>query len=180
MTGEIDGRFGNQAAAGRRLLDQEGVPLAEIVVRHEVDLLFRGQSHVFRVPVTAPGFDHRVVLADFLERYKARFDIELPEMTAILGNLRTTVIGRRAPVDLTTFAHAIGGSEAPRPSGARQVRFNGGWLDTRIFDRASLRSGARLAGPAIVEQPDTTVVIDPGATAIVDSIGKLLISVGET
>jgi hypothetical protein len=33
------------------------VPLAEIVVRHEADLLFRGQSHVFRVPVTAPGFD---------------------------------------------------------------------------------------------------------------------------
>src|SRR6516225_4975098 len=87
-TGQIDGRFANQTAAGRRLLDQDGVPLAEIVVRHEVDLLFRGQSHVFRVPVTAPGFDPRVVLADFLERYKARFDIELPEMTAILVNLR--------------------------------------------------------------------------------------------
>jgi len=44
------------------------VPLAEIVVRHEADLLFRGQSHVFRVPVTAPGFDPRAVLADFIER----------------------------------------------------------------------------------------------------------------
>jgi N-methylhydantoinase A len=179
-TSEIDGRFANQAAAGRRLLDQDGVPLAEIVVRHEVDLLFRGQSHVFRVPVTAPGFDPRVVLADFLERYKARFDIELPEMTAILVNLRTTVIGRRAPVDLATFAPAIGGSEAPRPSGERQVRFNSGWFDTRLFDRASLGRGATLAGPAIVEQPDTTVVIDPGATAVVDSLGNLVISVGET
>jgi len=179
-TGHIDGGFANQAAAGRRLLDQDGVPLAEIVVRHEVDLLFRGQSHVFRVPVTAPGFDPRVVLADFLERYKARFDIELPEMTAILVNLRTTVIGRRAPVDLATFAPEIGGSEAPRPSGARQVRFNGGWFDTRLFDRASLGRGATLAGPAIVEQPDTTVVIDPGATAVVDGLGNLVISVGET
>ena len=103
---EIDGRFADQAAAGRRLLDEEGVPLAEIVVHHEVDLLFRGQSHVFRVPVTAPGFDPRTVLADFVERYKARFDIELPEMTAMLVNLRTTVIGRRAPVDLAIFAPA--------------------------------------------------------------------------
>jgi N-methylhydantoinase A len=179
-TGHIGGRLAEQAAAGRRLLDQDGVPLAEIVVRHEVDLLFRGQSHVFRVPVTAPGFDPRVVLADFLERYKARFDIELPEMTAILVNLRTTVIGRRAPVDLATFAPEIGGSEVPRPSGARQVRFNGGWFDTRLFDRASLGRGATLAGPAIVEQPDTTVVIDPGATAVVDSLGNLVISVGET
>ena len=179
-TGQIDGRFANQAAAGRRLLDEEGVPLAEIVVGHEVDLLFRGQSHVFRVPVTAPGFDPRAVLADFLERYKARFDIELPEMTAILVNLRTTVIGRRAPVDLATFAPAIGGSEAPRPSGARQVRFNGGWADTRLFDRASLGRGATLPGPAIVEQPDATVVIDPGATAVVDALGNLVISVGVT
>ncbi len=179
-TAEIDGRFANQAAAGRRLLDQDGVPLAEIVVRLEVDLLFRGQSHVFRVPVTAPGFDPRVVLADFLERYKARFDIELPEMTAILVNLRTTVIGRRAPLDLATFAPASGVSEVPRPRDARQVRFDDRWFDTRIFDRASLGSGATVNGPAIVEQPDTTVVIDPGATAAVDSLGNLVISVGET
>src|SRR5437763_12811471 len=36
-TAQIDGRFADQAAAGRRPLDEEGVPLAEIVVRHEVD-----------------------------------------------------------------------------------------------------------------------------------------------
>lgn len=94
------GRFADQTAAGRRLLDQDGVPLAEIVVGQEVDLLFRGQSHVFWVPVIAPDFDPRVVLADFLERYKARLDIELPEMTAMPANLRTTIIGRRSAVDL--------------------------------------------------------------------------------
>jgi N-methylhydantoinase A len=177
-TAEIDRRFADQTGAGQQLLDTEGVPLAEIVVVHEVDLLFRGQSHVFRVPVTAPGFDQRTMLADFLERYKARFDIELPEMTAMLVNLRTTVIGRRTPVELAIFAPAIDGSAVTQPNGARQVRFNGGWLDTPIFDRASLGRGATLAGPAIVEQPDTTVVIDPGATAIVDHLGNLVISVG--
>jgi N-methylhydantoinase A len=129
------------------------------------------------VPVTAPGFDPRTVLADFLERYKVRFDIELPEMTAMLANLRTTVIGRRATVDLAIFAPADR-SVTPQPSGMRQVRFNAGWFDTRIFNRASLGRGARLVGPAIVEQPDTTVVIDPGATAVVDGLGNLVISVG--
>jgi len=176
---EVDRRFAEQAAAGRRLLDEDGVPVAGIVVVHEVDLLFRGQSHVFRVPVAAPGFDPVTVLADFLQHYKARFDIELPEMTAMLANLRTTVIGRRAPIDLAIFASAER-SGAPQPSGVRQVRFNGGWFDTPIFDRASLGREATLAGPAIVEQPDTTVVIDPGATATVDSIGNLVISVGAT
>ena len=41
-------------------------------------------------------------------------------------------------------------------------------------------SSARLADPAIVEQPDTTVVIDPCATAVVDALGNLVISVGAT
>ncbi|MBV8937407.1 MAG: hydantoinase/oxoprolinase family protein [Alphaproteobacteria bacterium] len=179
-TAQIDARFADQAAAGRRLLEDDGVPLAEILVRHEVDLLFRGQSHVFRVPVTAPGFDPCAVLADFIERYKARFDIELPEMTAMLVNLRTTVIGRRSPLDLVIFAPPIDGSGTPQPSGVRQVRFEGGWFDTAIFDRASLGRGATLARPAIVEQPDATVVIDPGATAFVDPLGNLVISVGAT
>ena len=113
-----------------------------------------------------------------MESYKARFDIELPEMTAMLANLRTTVIGRRAPVDLAIFAPAERSAAAP-PSGMRQVRFGGGWFDTPIYDRAVLDGGAKLAGPAIVEQPDTTIVIDPGATAAVDGLGNLVISVGE-
>jgi N-methylhydantoinase A len=98
----------------------------------------------------------------------------------MLVNLRTTVIGRRNPVDLAIFASAIERSGAPTPSGARQVRFNSGWFETAIFDRASLGRGAEFAGPAIVEQSDTTVVIDPGASAIVDSLGNLVISVGAT
>lgn len=176
----IDGRFADHAVAGRRLLDQDAVPLAAVEIHHEVDLLFRGQSHVFRVPVTAPGFDPGTVLADFLERYKARFDIELPEMTAMLANLRTTVVGRRAPVDLAIFAPASNGAGAPPAGAVRRVRFNDAWHDTAIFDRDALGSGATIAGPAIVEQPDTTVVIDPGATATVDGLGNLVISVGET
>jgi len=162
-TASIDARFADQAEAGRQLLDEEAVPLAKIEVRHEVDLLFRGQSHVFRVPVTAPDFDPNVVLADFMERYKARFDIELPEMTAMLANLRTTVIGQRAPVDLAIFAPIDDTPSAPQASGKRQVRFNGSWHETAIFDRAAFVKGATLAGPAIVEQADTTIVIDPGA-----------------
>jgi N-methylhydantoinase A len=98
----------------------------------------------------------------------------------MLVNVRTTVIGRRAPVDLVIFAPAIGGFGAPRAGDRRQVHFNGGWFETAIFDRAYLGEGATLAGPAIVEQPDTTVVIDPGATLVVDSLGNLVISVGGT
>lgn len=176
VLGEIEVSLAEQAAAGRRLLDQEGVPVAEIVIRHEADLLFGGQSHVFRVPVASP-FDPPRVLADFARRYKERFDIELPEMQAMLVNLRTTVIGRRTEVDLAMFAPACDGSSPAAATTARQVYFRGGWHRTAIYDRGSLTVGVELAGPAIVEQADTTIVLDPGATARVDALGNLVIAV---
>src|SRR5262249_55434990 len=154
--------FSQQEAAGRRLLDSDGVPLVDIEIHHEADLLFRGQSHVFRVPVASPGFDPTQVLADFLARYKARFDIELPEMQAMLANLRTTVNGRRAALALTLFAPPPG-SDTAQPVGVRRAYFRSAWHDTNIYDRTALTIGATLSGPAIVEQSDTTIVIDPGA-----------------
>jgi len=176
--GDLDGRFAQQAEAGHRLLDSEGVPLVEIVIRHEADLQFRGQSHVFRVPATSPGFDRHRILADFIERYKARFDIELPGMQAMLVNARTTVIGRRAAVDLAMLTGSSEWVGVASPTGKRRVHFAGGWHDTAIFDRNALASDTVLVGPAIIEQPDTTVVIDPGASAIVDRLGNFVISVG--
>src|SRR5919198_1090172 len=56
--------------------------------------------------------------------------------------------------------------------GERRAYF-GGFVPTVIYERARLPVGARLAGPAIVEQNDTTTVIPPGVTALVDDAGNL-------
>jgi N-methylhydantoinase A len=49
-------------------------------------------------------------------------------------------------------------------------------LDTPRFWRAALKAGNRLAGPAIVDQMDTTTLIPPGFTARVDRFGNLVIA----
>ena len=56
--------------------------------------------------------------------------------------------------------------------GERRAYF-GAFVSTAIYERARLPLGARLAGPAIVEQTDTTTVIPPGVTALVDEAGNL-------
>ena len=53
----------------------------------------------------------------------------------------------------------------------------GRWIDTPIYDRADLLPGMRFEGPAIVEQSDTTSVIEPGMTARVDAHTNILIEV---
>jgi N-methylhydantoinase A len=146
------------------------------VVLHEADLMYRGQSHVLRVPVASPGFDAARLLSDFTRRYKQRFDIELQEMRPVLANLRTTVIGTRPKVDLRMFAPTAA-DPADAELTRRQVYFAGAWLDTPVYRREALAAGISIAGPAIVEQRDATTVIDPGATARVDDLGNLVIAI---
>ena len=174
---EVDAIFAAQAAAGRKLIADEGVPVSAVDAEHEADLLYRGQSHVIRVPVTLP-FNADQVRTSLEARYKERFDIELIEMTPVLANLRTTVTGRRPPIDLASFAPQGGASLEAAQRGSRKVYFAGQWLETALYAREALPIGATIAGPAIVSQLDTTILIDPGASARVDTLGNLVIAVG--
>jgi N-methylhydantoinase A len=82
--------------------------------------------------------------------------------------VRLAVIGKVPPVSLP---------EAPakpvQPKGARQIRHGGKALDAQVYDRHALGAGAAISGPAIVEQPDTTVFILPGWRADSDRLGTL-------
>ena len=174
--GEADKIFNDQAARGTQALESYAVPVTGVEVIHEADLMYRGQSHVFRVRVDSPGFDADRVATSFAERYAERFEIILADMKPVLASLRTTVIGTRQGVDLSLF----GASEVAASAGerSRPVYFDGQWLETPLLQRDTLTNGLVVTGPAIVEQPDTTCVIDPGAVATVDDAGNLVIEVG--
>jgi len=53
-----------------------------------------------------------------------------------------------------------------------------GFVDCPVFDRGDLGPGVRLAGPAIVEQMDSTTVVHPAQVLVVDSLRNLVIAVG--
>ncbi|MGH7212918.1 MAG: hydantoinase/oxoprolinase family protein, partial [Acetobacteraceae bacterium] len=173
----IDAILAEHVAAGRALIAREAVPVSGVVAVHEADMMFGGQSHVFRVPVTSPGFDARRTMEVFTTRYRERFEIELGEMRALLGNLRTTVLGTRTKVPMTLFGSPVA-AEPLRPHTTREVYFRGAWHRTPIYRRERLPSGASLEGPAIIEQMDATTLLDPGARLRVDGVGNLVIEVG--
>ncbi|MDP1907908.1 MAG: hydantoinase/oxoprolinase family protein, partial [Hyphomicrobium sp.] len=60
-------------------------------------------------------------------------------------------------------------------AGEQRVRIDGAPHTARIYDRAKLRAGNRVAGPAIVTQMDTTTLILPGHAGEVDAFGNILI-----
>ncbi|MCC2597016.1 hydantoinase/oxoprolinase family protein [Pusillimonas sp. MFBS29] len=167
-----------QAQEGKELLERENVVLSDVEIRNEVDLLYRGQSHVLRIPVPTGEFDVQQVRDDFAAAYLERFDLSLPEMRPVLVNVRTTVIGIRQKIDLNIF-QPVAGTLAEAKTGTRQVYFGGAWHETSIYNRDLLPAESHFEGPAIVEQSDTTIVIDPGATCIIDAFGNILINVSK-
>ena len=169
-----DAILAGQVDAGRALIAREAVEVTAIDVQYEADLQYQGQTHVMRIVVRSPGFDRGDVLASFERLYRERFDVDLSEMTPMLAALRTTVVGRRARGD--GLRPPSSGASGEPTHVCRNVWFSGKWLETPIVSRDELRHGDSITGPAIVEQLDTTTVIEPGDIGKIDAQGNLIIT----
>ena len=147
----------------------------------ELDMHYLGQTHTVQVPLPAapPGSDSGVaedtVRSAFETAYLASFSRLLPEIPIRIVTLRVAAIGRRPAFDFSVFAPSPSASLAKARRGSRPVWFDGGWRETDIWARLDLPAGAMIAGPAILEQPDATTVLEPGFAGRIDSAGNLIV-----
>jgi N-methylhydantoinase A len=173
--------------AGMAMLDAAGSRFAAREVLVELDMAYVGQTHTVATPIPvlvtdgvaeAPTPD--TVNAAFDTAYRAAFARLLKGGVRRVMNLRTAVIGRRPKFDLTALAPPASGDPEAARIGTRQVHFGDAWHDTAIYRRLELPQGARIPGPAILEQPDTTVLIEPGLVGTVDRFGNTIIAPEDT
>src|SRR5207237_992538 len=90
-------------------------------------------------------------------------------------SLRVAAIGRRPGFDFSVFAPDASASLENAKTGTRKVWFDGGWRDTLIWSRLALPAASLIQGPAILEQPDATTVIEPGHVGSVDALGNVIV-----
>jgi N-methylhydantoinase A len=174
----VEDVLAEHAARGRAAMAQEQGDIVEVEQIFTAGLQFKGQSHELTVPIERPDISLDGLRKAFDEAYWQRFRMRLPDARAVLVNLHTGVIGRRKRIDLRALAGTAGNAPpGAAAEGSRQVWFESGWHDTPVLRRETLAPGARLTGPAIVEQLDTTVVVEPGQQVVVDAIGNLVIDV---
>jgi N-methylhydantoinase A len=164
---EVESVFAALEAAGAEEMRREGVADDAIEFERRLDLRYVGQSYELTVP--AGG--------DLAERFHAEhdrvygFSAESEPIECV--SLRLTTVGRIAkppPRALARFG-------PPEPRSRREVYFAeaGGYVDCPIHDRYALGAGAQLAGPAVVEEFDSTTVVHPGYRLRVDDHGNLFI-----
>ncbi len=167
-----------EAVRAEAMVRETGLAVTQVDAVFEADMHYLGQTHTIAVRLADPRLrpvDEAGLLAAFEAAYKKSFARTLPGIAVRLVNLRVAAIGRRPRFDLAALAPEPDASMTGADRGARQVWF-GGWQEARIYDRLLLPVGAEILGPAILEQPDATIVVDPGLAARVDRFGNVIMS----
>jgi N-methylhydantoinase A len=155
-------------------LDTAGVTIDHVSEVLSFDMLYQGQTHTIGVEVAVDDLNLTRIQAAFEATYRRDFGRVLDGIPVRMLNLRYSRIGQRPKFDLRLLAPK--GEGVTTPIGTQAVYINGQWVDAQRFDRMGLPVGHRVSGPAILEQIDTTVWLEPGYQAVVDAFGNLILS----
>ncbi|MDS0137235.1 MULTISPECIES: hydantoinase/oxoprolinase family protein [unclassified Amycolatopsis] len=169
---QVDALFAEMEAEGAALLAKSGVD--EVTHRRVAEMRYAGQGYEIRVPVHDgpwPG----TLIEEFTSTYRALYRRTGPEVGVEVLNWRVVSSGPAPEVTLRLEAASAG--EARKGSRPAWFPAAGGFVDTAVFDRYRLEPGARVDGPAIVEERESTVVVPPGASCVVRADGALEVTV---
>ncbi len=175
--GEIADAVAELAVRAAEWFDREGVAPDVRSLAVTLDLRYVGQN--YELPVTldaAAASDIEPVRHLFFEAHQRFYGFHNPDDPVELVNVR--MIARGAMRELDNVRAEPTPAAAPSPVERRPVWFdNDTALDTPVYHRVALRPGDTLAGPAIVEQFDSTTVLHPNDSLRVDDAGNLIITV---
>ncbi len=173
--------FDTLSARAQAWFDHEEITAEARQMHRTVDMRYAGQNYELSVPlpegaVTETTLEH---LAEaFEEAHRQRYGFIAAGEAVQIVTLRVEAVGLVKKATLK--AYPLEGPDASAAIiGKRPVWFPeaGDYVPTPIYDREALKAGNRFAGPAIVEQMDTTTVVPPGMTARVDAYHNLILEV---
>jgi N-methylhydantoinase A len=161
--------------AVERLL-HEGVGMADITLQRTVEMMYEGQWRSLAISAPSPVADIAVLMESFHREHQREFNFRRDDAPISLFRVALKAIGLVPKARL--IEHELS-TRKPDPRSRRPVWFDGEAHDTPIFERDDLPAGFKLQGPAVVEQFDSTVVIPPRTSAVVDTFLNILIHVKE-
>jgi N-methylhydantoinase A len=179
---EVSGLYRDMAADARQTLGDEGVSDDRIEIDFAADLRYVGQFNEVEVPssggeVTSEVLD--TMVAAFHKRHDTLYGYSMPGAPIELINLR---VSARGVTDKPQFSTVEAGGEDPSAAkrGERSAYFEGEFVDVPVYDALRLVNGNVVTGPAIVDQPTTTIVVPPGFQLVCDHYNNFLMHPEET
>jgi N-methylhydantoinase A len=171
--GKILNRLSNSAA---KSLEREKVPVSEMQRSYQVDVRYHGQGLRLTVDVKIEDLKKRglkAISGPFDEEHRRLFTFALPLEHEFVA-LRAVVQGKGIKLDALQVAR---GTPDPKAAavGMQSAYMDGKDVKATVYDRALLKARNRVKGPAIIMEMDSTTVVLPKHTGLVDKLGNILI-----
>jgi N-methylhydantoinase A len=184
--GEAKAVFDAMAAEGLSVLAEAGIPrnAPGVTVTHRMDLRHKGQGHEVTVTIPSAAVEEgspRDITELFYAAHREKYGHAHENLPVELITCRTNVGAPAPKIALNPLPEAPGSAERAR-KGARQAYFAeaAGFIETPVYDRYRLSPGMTIAGPAIVEERECTVVAGPSATIRIDRFGNLFVNIASS
>jgi N-methylhydantoinase A len=168
---ELDAIFARMEAAAIEDLMQEQFPRERLETHRRAGMRYRGQSYEVTAPV--PHLRGPMDVADLMQRFhdahRRRYGHMAQAEAVEIVNFQVTAVGLIPKPAMKTFAPPSAGPAQASPQAIRQAYFNGSdACDTPVWRRGALPPGARIEGPAIIEEKTSTTVLYPAQCATID------------
>lgn len=172
---ELTNQFNELREEARALLEEEGIAENTSTLTNYIDLRYKGQWRSLAVLVSDQITSLEAILEAFHKEHEREFAFSDKDQTVEIFGLRVTAIGT---VPKPNFPQYVAeGSLEDAFKETRPVYFEGKYIETNVYNRDKIPVNTQFAGPAIIDQLDTTTVIPPGFTAEVDAYKNIIITV---
>lgn len=165
----------------RELLKNDGILDHQMNFERSALMRYVGQSYEVATPVPNGELDNRIlaeVTATFHKEHKREYGVSSEEFPVAFVTLRLTGYGEVATPDTSVLEEAYGNANTNSDmtvKNQRKVYFGGKHYIVDVYNPVQLRSGLQIQGPAIIEQPDSEIVLPINAAAEVDQYGNIII-----
>lgn len=182
---QLEEEFRELEATGEGQLEDEGIDPERLHFERYALMRFEGQAHELEIPVPSTGIDEDVVddlTTRFGEEYRERYSAAalFPEARLEIRGIRVEPTVPVETFERSEVSAAETGADAS-PKGTRDIFWpsKGRKVETEVYDGLGLTAGGTVEGPAVVDMPNTSVVVRDGQQLEKDSYNDMEISTTE-
>ncbi|MDY6947573.1 MAG: hydantoinase B/oxoprolinase family protein [Pseudomonadota bacterium] len=156
-------------SSARDALLGQGVPADRIRIERKLAIKYAGTDSTLQLS-PGPG-----VAARFYEEYRQRYGFLMSGRALVVEAISVEAIGASYESATRASGTMPAAPALPPPIDTRPVYFTDAWQPTPFFERTKLLPGAKLTGPSVIRERNTTIVLEPGWQAEVTPLDHLVL-----